>query len=157
MLVCTGSATLPTVPSAMAALTVTFMAVIVMNVALIQNMTGVQSDRIGNIRLDLIRGDLEDVISDAQTSLLRVAVGAEQLLDTNASLDDYALYFNRQKKSLQDDESFMNVYIAGRGWHITPDFIAPRDFHAEGRVWYLGAAEHPGEIFITEPYLDADT
>lgn len=45
----------------------------------------------------------------------------------------------------------------GRAWHIVPDFDAPDDFHASERVWYLGAQEHPGEIYITEPYIDANT
>ena len=51
----------------------------------------------------------------------------------------------------------MNIYIAGRDWHIVPGFDAPPDFHAAERVWYIGAADHPGEVYITEPYQDVNT
>ncbi len=50
----------------------------------------------------------------------------------------------------------MNVYIAGADWHIVPDFNAPEGFHAAERVWYIGAQDCPGEVFISEPYLDAN-
>ena len=46
---------------------------------------------------------------------------------------------------------------AGSDWHSVPGFDAPPDFHASERVWYIGAEEHPGEVYITEPYKDADT
>ena len=29
-------------------------------------------------------------------------------------------------------------------------------FHATERSWFIGAKDSPGEVFITEPYLDAD-
>ena len=50
----------------------------------------------------------------------------------------------------------MNVYIAGADWHIVPDFNAPEGFHAAERVWYIGEQDCPGEVFISEPYLDAN-
>ena len=50
----------------------------------------------------------------------------------------------------------MNVYIAGADWHIVPDFNAPEGFHAAEQVWYIGEQDCPGEVFISEPYLDAN-
>lgn len=56
---------------------VTFFAVILANVALILKLSGAQSEEIGNTQLQVIRSDLEDAISQAETDVLRVAFGAE--------------------------------------------------------------------------------
>ena len=31
----------------------------------------------------------------------------------------------------------------------------PEDYHANERLWFKGAAENPGTVYITEPYIDA--
>ena len=143
--------------SAVAALAFTFLAVIVVNITLIQGLNRSQTDRIGNIRLDVIRGDLEDTITSAENNLLRVAVDAENLLNANASHEQISAYITRQKERFLADESFLNLYIADPDWLFVPDFNAPPDFHATERLWYLGAKENPGSPFLTEPYLDVTT
>lgn len=73
-------------------------------------------------------------------------------------MDELREYFCEQRENyLSGSGSFMNVYIAGPDWHIVPAFDAPADFHAAERVWYLGALDEAGEVFVSEPYLDADT
>lgn len=55
-------------------------AVIALNVVLILRLSRAQSDELGNTQLDVIRSDLEDTITEAETDVLRVAMGAEQLM-----------------------------------------------------------------------------
>ena len=143
--------------SAVVALAFTFFAVIVVNITLIQGLNRSQADRIGNIRLDVIRGDLEDTITAAENNLLRVSVEAENLLGSGASHEQISAYFIRQKERFLADGSFLNVYIADPDWLFVPDFELPPDFHATERLWYLGAKENPGTVFLTEPYLDVTT
>lgn len=138
-------------------LTFTFFLVIMMNVALILNVTRSQADKIGNTQLDVIRSDLESTITEAETSVLRVSMEADALMDANASMDTLTRFFEDRHDSFLSHGDFMNIYIGGKDWHIVPGFDAPPDFHASERVWYLGAVEHPGEVYITEPYKDADT
>ena len=134
-----------------------FFMVIGINTALLLKLSRTQSDEIGRIKLDVIRSDLQDTISAAEASLLHTAIRAEQLVDANAPKEAIEHFIFEQRDSLLADESFMNIYIAGRNWHIVPDFDAPPDFHASERIWYIGAEEHPGEIFISEPYKDINT
>ena len=141
----------------MIAVTLTFLLAAAVNVALILNLSRTQSNEIGRSQLDVIRSNLQDTLSSAEADLLHTAIRAEQLIDANASRDAIERFILNQRESLLADESFMNVYIAGSGWHFVPGFDAPPDFHAAERVWYIGASEHPGQVFITEPYLDADT
>lgn len=133
------------------------LAVIAMNVALILNLSRDQSDEIGNTQLDVIRSDLQDTITEAETRVLRVAIGAEQLMESGASREALTEYFYAQRDKYLSSDDFMNVYIAGRDWHIIPDFDAPDDFHAAARVWYVGAQDCPGEVYISEPYVDASS
>lgn len=143
--------------SALAAIALVFLAVIFLNVTLILKMTADQSDEIGRIQLDVIRGDLQDTLAEAQTRVLRVAIRTEQLLDERVSREELAAYFEAQRGNYLSDENFMNVYVAGPDWYIIPDFDAPPSFHANERVWYIGARDNPGTLYITEPYLDANT
>ena len=143
--------------AAMIAVVVIFLMVIAMNVAQILNLTHTQSDEIGQIHLDIIRGDLQDMLSSAEADLLHSAIRAEQLIDAKASRDTIEHFILEQRESLLADKGFMNIYIAGSDWHFVPGFDAPPDFHAAERVWYIGAVEHPREVFISEPYIDAKT
>ena len=139
------------------AIVLTFLAVIFMNVTLILSQTSAQANEIGNIQLDVIRGDLQDTITAAETDVLRVAIAAEQFMDSNPSRNEVARFFETRRDSFLSNDSFMNVYIAGGDWHVIPGFEAPPDYHAAERVWYVGAMENPGEVYITEPYKDART
>ena len=139
------------------AIVLTFLAVIFMNVTLILSQTSAQANEIGNIQLDVIRGDLQDTITAAETDVLRVAIAAEQFMDSNPGRNEVARFFETRRESFLSNDSFMNVYIAGGDWHVIPGFEAPPDYHAAERVWYVGAMENPGEVYITEPYKDART
>lgn len=139
------------------AIVLTFLAVIFMNVTLILSQTSAQANEIGNIQLDVIRGDLQDTITAAETDVLRVAIAAEQFMDSNPSRNEVARFFETRRESFLSNDSFMNVYIAGGDWHVIPGFEAPPDYHAAERVWYVGAMENPSEVYITEPYKDART
>lgn len=142
---------------AVVALMLTFLMVMVMNITLILNLTTSQSNQIGNTQLDVIRSDLEDTIKEAETSMLRVSMDIQELIDADASREDLARFLDARRISFLSHEDFLNVYIGGRDWHIVPGFDAPADFHASERVWYIGAVEHAGDVYITEPYKDADT
>ena len=70
------------------------------------------------------------------------------MIDADTSRESVEHLILDQRESLLADESFMNIYIAGRDWHFVPGFDAPPDFRV---------AEHPDEVYITEPYKDANT
>ena len=139
-----------------AAIAVAILAVIAIDIVLIARLSRAQSDALGNTQLDVIRSDLEDTITEAQTNVLRVAMSAEQLMEAGASQEELTAFFYGQRDKYQSFDSFKNVYIANPDWLIVPDFSAPEGFHATERSWFVGAQDSPGEVFITEPYLDAD-
>lgn len=138
------------------AVSFTFLVVILLNVSLTFSLISAQANEIGNAQLNIISRDLQDTISGAEADVLHTAISAEQVLDTDPSRAELEAYLYAQRESLGADESFMNVYIAGSDWHIIPGFDAPPEYHATERVWYVGARERPGEVYISEPYMDAN-
>ena len=140
-------------------LVILFLAIIGMNAGLISNMMVNQTLTVGETRLENIKNDFDKTFAEAENTLLRVANGAEQLLTKEAAIEELSDYIKEQKK-IQVESSHgvaFNVYIAGRDYTIIPDFDMPPDYHATERLWYVGAADVKGEIYITEPYEDSMT
>lgn len=141
------------------ALVILFTVIIAANARLVSKTLSSQTKRVGETQLSSIKSDLENYISESENALLKTASGAEQIIASGRSMDALGEYIVRQKK-LQLETSGgtnFNVYIAGQGWAIIPDFDMPSDYHATERLWYVGAVEAAGEIYITDPYIDSMT
>ena len=139
--------------------TLIFLFVIAMNTRLIFQMTSNQAEEIGQMQLEVIRSDFQDVISAAESTTTQMALESEQLLRSGAEKSAIEEFFYRKKneqRKLTFDVCF-NVYIANKNMTIIPHFNFPPEYHATERLWYKGAAENPGKIYITEPYIDAMT
>ena len=137
-----------------AAITAIFILVVALNIFFIFQITAQQTEKIGRMQLESIRSELQETIAVAERMTLRVAGNAEQLLASGASQETIRKFFNqeqRAQKLLSKGECF-NVYIANKDWAIIPDFNPPANYNATKKNWYIGAAEKPGKIFITEPY-----
>jgi signal transduction histidine kinase/CheY-like chemotaxis protein/HPt (histidine-containing phosphotransfer) domain-containing protein len=135
-----------------------FITVITININLIYHAGTDQTGKIGTIQLDNIKGSLQETISDAEGNLLRFSMGMEQLIDRN-NLEEIEKYIREQKQYNSDltGGNCFNVYAASSDWTIIPDFDMPEEYHAVERVWYIGAKQMGGEIYISEPYIDALT
>ena len=140
-------------------ITAIFVLMVTLNVRLIFQMTSNQTEEIGQTQLEVIRSEFQGIIYQAEEATARVAMEAEQLLKSRAPLEEIEDFFVKRKaerKNLTDGVCF-NTYIAGKDWSVIPDFDMPPDYHAPERIWYKGASEKVGEIYITEPYVDAMT
>ncbi|MBR6485265.1 MAG: response regulator [Lachnospiraceae bacterium] len=136
-----------------------FFTVVSMNINLIYHAGTDQSGRIGEVQLNSLRGELQHTISDSESYLLRYSMGLEQLLNESADLDRIEQYVRKQRDYYSDltNGVCINAYAASEKWNVMPDFDMPEGYDPLERVWYTGAKKHPGAVFITEPYIDADT
>ena len=142
-----------------AIITIIFLIVIELNVRLIFQMTSNQTEEIGQMQLEVIRSDFQGSLQEAESATLRMSMEAEQLLKANTPHKDLEAFFykrKREQKNLTGGVCF-NFYIANKDWAIIPDFNMPPDYHATERLWYKGAIQNPGKVYITEPYIDAMT
>ena len=138
-------------------ITLIFVGIVTTNTITLINAMKTQTQQVGQTQIDNIRTDFENVIANAETSLIRVSSGAEQILGAGgdrAALEKYIVAQKKEQLEASNGVSF-NVYIAGVGWEIIPDFDVPEDYHGSERNWYIGAIENSGDIYITEPYIDS--
>ncbi len=140
-----------------AGITLLFLSMIALNVDLIFQMTSNQTEEIGRMQLESIRSELEGKIIDSKNATVQLAEEAENLLAAGISLDELENFIVRKKREQQIlfNGVCFNTYIASKSFTIIPDFDMPDNYHAVERLWYKGAAENPGQIYITEPYVDA--
>ncbi|MCR5283258.1 MAG: response regulator [Lachnospiraceae bacterium] len=136
-----------------------FTTVIIMNINLIYHAGTDQAEKIGKIQIDNLSGEFQETISEAEGNLLRFSMGLEQLVNEGASSGRVEAYIRVQKDyyTQMTGSTCFNVYAAATDWTIIPDFDMPAHYHATERLWYTGAAQHEGEVYITEPYVDAAT
>ncbi len=136
-----------------------FLTVIAMNINLIYHAGTDQSGKIGETQINNLKGELQQTISDSESQLLRFSMGLEQLINENATFEEKEAYINEQKVYYYDVSAgaCINVYASAADWGVFPDFDMPPEYHPVERVWYIGARKHPGEVFISEPYIDANT
>ena len=141
------------------AITIIFLVVIEMNVRLIFQITSNQAEEIGQTQLEVIKNDFQETLYKSEGATMKIAMEMEQLLTANTPLKEIDTFIHKRKheqKNLTDGVCF-NTYVANKQWAIIPDFDMPPDYHAPERVWYKGAEENPGTVYITEPYIDAMT
>ena len=136
-----------------------FAVVAFVNARLIRQMMNSQIRQVGQTQLDSIKNDFEGYISDLENTIIKVSSGAQLLMNSDVDLKEMEAYIVEQKRVqlAASKGSTFNVYIAGQGWSIIPDFDMPEDYHATARNWYVGAVESEGEIYITPPYIDSMT
>ena len=141
------------------AVTAIFLLVIATNTRLIFKITSNQAEEIGQSQLETIRSDFQGSLQTAESTTIRLALETEQLLKSTATFEEVENFFYKSKREQQrlTDGVCFNVYMVNENWTIIPDFDRPTEYHATERLWYKGAAENPGEIYITEPYIDAMT
>ena len=137
-----------------------FLTVIAMNINLIYHAGTDQSGRIGETQINNLKGELQQTISDSESHLLRFSMGLEQLINDDAAYEEKEQYINEQKQYYLDVSAgaCINTYAAAPDWGVFPDFDdMPPEYHPVERVWYTGAKGCPGDVYISKPYIDANT
>ncbi len=141
--------------AAAAVIAVMVIAVIMMYAVTVFQMTSQQTRETGMYRLETISGELESTINEAKLVTLEAGVGVQPLLDDKAVLRAYL--YNHKAELITRGIGAFNVYAAGPGWDIIPDFIKPDGYVTEERSWYTGAVRGGGDAYVTPPYIDALT
>ncbi len=137
-------------------ITILLVLVTIMDTLMVFNMTREQTKESGAYQLLSISGKLEGTINDAEKRTMQIAVTAQELLDDKQTLESFI--YNMKKELLNEGKGALNIYIAGPGWDIIPDFAdRSPDFVATERTWYTGARRKRGGTNVTPPYVDVVT
>ena len=142
-----------------ASFTLIFLLMTVINVWLMLEMTENQAEESGRSQLEIIRAELQGKLQTAENVTIKLATETEQLLKANAPFEEIEKFFYKNKNDLTHltDGVCFNLYMAKENQTIVPNFDVPPEYHTTERFWYKGATENHGEIYITDPYIDAVT
>lgn len=131
-------------------------AVTVADALLVFRRTSVQAMETGKYQLEIIGGELESTLNEARSLTLQQAILAESLIDDKAALESFI--YTKNEELAAGNAGFYNMYIAGTGWDIIPNFEhRDADFVATSRSWYEGAVRQNGNTYLSPPYLDVIT
>ncbi len=128
----------------------------VLNVKIIFNVTNKQTEELGSLQMESIRGELQQTLDDAELVTVQVANEIDILRtkgNPQSVIDQYLITKKRELSS----GSCINVYAAGSDWYSIPDFVEPENFDPTQRIWYTGAKQEESNAFITQPYIDLAT
>ncbi|MBR5116645.1 MAG: histidine kinase, partial [Lachnospiraceae bacterium] len=137
------------------AIAVLLVAVTFMNSLQVFRMTASQTRNAGIYQLSVISGQLESTLGDAKNLVMQLAIQAQLKLDDREQLTQFI--YDRKRYYSNAEPGFINLYIAGHGWDIVPDFTDREGFVASKRSWYTGAIRNGGAPYITPPYIDVVT
>lgn len=136
-----------------------FLTVVALNVNIILSSGTGLTDDMGQMQIETLKGEMQQEISESESDLLRYSMSLEQLLSDNKDITEIEEYIALQKEQYGESTggNCFSVYAANKDWTIIPGFDFGDDYKATERVWYTGARDNPGRIYISEPYIDANT
>lgn len=129
--------------------------VTIMDMVMVFRQTRQQTKDSGIYQLESISGELKSTINDAENLTMELAIATREYLDDRQALEDFI--YQRKASLLAEKKGAFNLFVAGTGWSIIPDFEAPKGFVATDRVWYKGAVRERGKTYVSPPYQDAMT
>ncbi len=136
-----------------------FLAIVFINTNIIYSSGSDINDRTGDMQTDNLKGELQQILSESESAVLRYAMNLEGMINDRVDIGSLTEYISSQKDQYMESSggNCFSVYAASPEWVIIPGFDYPDDYIATERVWYTGAVASPGQVFISEPYIDAET
>ncbi len=131
------------------------LAVMFMDIWMVFKQTRQQTRDSGIYQLESISGELEGTIGAAKNLTGEIAIAAREYINNEAALEQFI--YGKKSEILSMGIGAFNVYMAGTGWDIIPDFEKPDTYVATERSWYVGAVRNGGKPYVTAPYQDAMT
>ena len=104
---------------------------------------------------------LKAYLNEFKLTLDDVSFAIEKIYNENADQDriyEEMISWTDWMLNKDDAESFLSVYGVVDGEFLDGTlWIPPADYIPESRPWYIGALEKNGEVFYSDPYIDART
>ncbi|MBR5359861.1 MAG: response regulator, partial [Lachnospiraceae bacterium] len=115
---------------------------------------------LGTSNLNSQASMIDTYLGNGRNVLWFAAESVDFMMKKGANDEELLEYLLDETKEMQErfDVNFTGIYgylggsyIDGAGW------IPPDDYDPKTRDWYINAMEHPGEMVISSPYVDAQT
>jgi signal transduction histidine kinase/CheY-like chemotaxis protein len=112
--------------------------------------------------LDTTETAVSATLMDRELSFANISLSFEKLIRSGETNEEMLQFlketnaFHLDKRTSMPD--FMKIYAYIRGEFLDGSaWIPPPDYDAKMRPWYIGAINNHRDIFLSEPYVDAQT
>ena len=141
---------------------VAFLTMVMVSYFYVSNIVQKQMQVIGEETMNTTETAVSASIAESELVFSNMVQNMEVMLSAGMSNEEILYYLENSNNFFASARSplpnFMKVYayvreefLDGSGW------VPPKDYYPPGRPWHIGAVENEGEIFFSEPYVDADT
>ena len=111
----------------------------------------------GQDKAKMFSTDIENYLTEAETTLRVTAETIDLMKKTGASMEDIylLLLYQTDRLSKQFDEKFTGIYAYIDGQYMDgAKWLPPAGFEPESRDWYKAAVKAGGDIVLVSPYID---
>ena len=134
--------------------------IVVLNIALMYNITLDQTEEIGRMRIQDIAAGFEKSLARAESTFDRVSSDFEKLLLEGTTEEEIRLFLSEQRSMEYElsEGRCLNVFCAVDGVVMISDMDTPEDYVLQERSWYRALmTKKKGEVYISPAYEDAFT
>ena len=134
--------------------------IVMLNIALMYNITLDQTEEIGRMRIQNIAAGFEKSLARAESTFERVSSDFEDLLLEGTTEEEIRLFLSEQRNIEYElsEGRCLNVFCAVDGVVMISDMDTPEDYVLQERSWYRALlTKKKGEVYISPAYDDAFT
>ncbi len=134
--------------------------VIIFNAKLLSEASVTEVHENGKDKVKMFSTDLENYLTEAETTLRVTAETINLMEKTGASSEDIylLLLYQTDRLSKQFGENFTGLYAYENGEYMDGSgWIPPAGYDPETKDWYKAAVKADGDIVIVSPYINEQT
>lgn len=139
-----------------------FLAMVLVSYIYVSRIVQKQMLTIGEEMMNTTETAVTSYLKETELSFSNVNHRIESMLSLGNSNEEILIFLKDMNDYYVSDESplpdFMKMYAYIRGEFLDGSgWVPPADYSPPQRPWHIGAYNNDGEIFFSEPYIDADT
>jgi len=141
---------------------IAFLAMVLVSAFYTSNIVRKQMLALGEEAMSTAQSTVSASLSNSELIFGNLAEVTEKMLSIGSTNQEVLEYLTETTETYSGDNSdipyFLKAYGHIRGeWLDGSGWVPPDGYVPEQRPWYIGAVQNGEGIFLTEPYLDADT
>jgi signal transduction histidine kinase/CheY-like chemotaxis protein len=117
---------------------------------------------LGEETMNTMQEAVTSSLTESELVFTNVAMNVENMLAENESNEAILAFLRSANTYFTTDRSvisnFLKTYAYIRGEFLDGSgWVPPDDYYPPSRPWYIGAVENGNRMFLSDPYLDAET
>jgi signal transduction histidine kinase/ActR/RegA family two-component response regulator len=139
-----------------------FFTMVLVSYLYVSRIVAQQMRAIGEETMNTMQATVTGSLVGSELMFANVMQSVETMLIENQSNEDILYYLVATNTYFSENHTaisgFLSVYAYIRDEFLDGSlWVPPEDYYAPSRPWHIGAVKNENSVYISEPYLDADT